>query len=521
MRIRLGLRDAWSRYWASLRQQRLRRLEGFAASRPGLYVLLALLIGLSGYAFIFAWPLITALLIIDVLGNVPTAQQTGHWGLILIETAALALTGWISVRFAQMAPRGPSGLSLALDHAPRLAAEIDRLRERRRSPPIHEIRITQRFELEVVRVPSTVYPLRSHNVLLIGLPLLQASSPRQFSTWLALKLTQLSRTYLRPTGWIYFANARFRRYCDLPCSGWSPECLVLRGFFSWFAPSFDVISFYARRMDELRADAMMLSESSDTVRLVETLATQGAMRRYLENEFWPQYLKLSTRYAKPPYPPYGALARRVLKGLSARELEPWLNKALESEAGYVDPSPALAERIDALAQDRVDLVARTDGLAGPDLLGERYLSAVGAIDEQWVAENAAEWTARYHRNERIRRRFQLLQRQAADGMIADKDAWEYTLLLPRYFEDEALADRYKQLLGADPQDARVWFYIGRFLLQRRDADGVKALETAMTLDEQHTVAACRLITRFMVDTGAKKYAQFYRRKALAYQAQAA
>ncbi|MGD8498196.1 MAG: hypothetical protein PVG82_04770, partial [Chromatiales bacterium] len=112
MRIRLGLRDAWSRYWASLRQQRLRRLEGFAASRPGLYVLLALLIGLSGYAFIFAWPLITALLIIDVLGNVPTAQQTGHWGLILIETAALALTGWISVRFAQMAPRGPSGLSL-------------------------------------------------------------------------------------------------------------------------------------------------------------------------------------------------------------------------------------------------------------------------------------------------------------------------------------------------------------------------------------------------------------------------
>jgi hypothetical protein len=245
------------------------------------------------------------------------------------------------------------------------------------------------------------------------------------------------------------------------------------------------------------------------------------MRRYLENEFWPQYLKLSTRYAKPPYPPYGALARRVLKGLSARELEPWLNKALESEAGYVDPSPALAERIDALAQDRVDLVARTDGLAGPDLLGERYLSAVGAIDEQWVAENAAEWTARYHRNERIRRRFQLLQRQAADGMIADKDAWEYTLLLPRYFEDEALADRYKQLLGADPQDARVWFYVGRFLLQRRDADGVKALETAMTLDEQHTVAACRLITRFMVDTGAKKYAQFYRRKALAYQAQAA
>lgn len=520
MRWRLGLRDSWSRYWTSLRQERLRRLESFTTRRPYLITTAAFMACLAGYAYVLAWPIITALLIVDLLANIAVAREGGGWTFVIAESAALGLTGWISIRFAQLAPRRPEGLPIELPGSPRLADEIERLRKHFRSPPIHEALITQRFELEVVRVPNSAYPFGARNILLIGLPLLQSSSPGQFSALLARKLGQLARTYRRPSGWIYFANGSFQRYRDLPCAGWCPECLILRAFFSWFSPSFDVLSFFVRRMDDLRADQIAL-DSVGRQTLADTLATHGAMRRMLDNEFWPKYLKLSTRYATPPFPPYGALARRVLKGIGQQELEPWLSKALSTNAGIVDPLPPLSDRIRLIGEDRLEPVASTDGLAGPDFLGERYLAAVGAIDEQWVEQNTAEWNARYNRNERIRRRFQLLLRQASDGVIPEKDVWEYTLLLPRYFEDDALAERYRQLLASDPQDARVWFYIGRFLLQRRDADGVKALETAMTLDEQHTVAACRLITRYMVETGAKKYAQFYRRKALAYQAQAA
>lgn len=520
MRWRLGFRDSWSRYWASLRQERLQRLESISARHPRLYVAATLLVGLFGSAYVFVWPVISALLIVDLLAVLPTADADGAWTRVAIEVMALALSGWVSVRLAQIVPRGPEGLPIELSQMHRLDDEIERLRKSYRSPAIHEALITPRFELEIVRVPNTAYPFRSRNVLLIGLPLLQASSPGQFSVSLTRKLAQLARTYRRPTGWIYFANGRFRSYSDLQCAAWSPEHIALKGFYSWFAPGFELLSFFARREDELRADRMA-SNTIGVQTLIDTLATQAAMRRFLDNEFWPQYLKLATRYAKPPYPPYGAIARRVLKGIGAQELHPWLASALSAEAGYVDPAPSLSERIGLLAEQRLDPVARTDGLAGPDFLGERYLPTVGVIDEQWVSETAADWSARYYRNERIRRRFERLLQQASDGIISDDDAWEYSLLLPRYFDDETLAERYRELLASDPHDARVWFYIGRFLLQRRDSDGVKALETAMSLDEHHTVAACRLITRYMVETGAKKYAQFYRRKALAYQAQAA
>jgi hypothetical protein len=80
---------------------------------------------------------------------------------------------------------------------------------------------------------------------------------------------------------------------------------------------------------------------------------------------------------------------------------------------------------------------------------------------------------------------------------------------------------YKQILLNNITDARVFFDIGRTLLTHADVAGVAALEHAINLDAGYTVIACQLMTKYYVQTGNSKSAQDYRRRALAYQVNAA
>jgi hypothetical protein len=58
-------------------------------------------------------------------------------------------------------------------------------------------------------------------------------------------------------------------------------------------------------------------------------------------------------------------------------------------------------------------------------------------------------------------------------------------------------------------------------LKNLDHEGIKALEDAISKDPGYTVMACQLIIDYHVRCGDSRSAQIYRRKALAYQVEAA
>lgn len=57
-------------------------------------------------------------------------------------------------------------------------------------------------------------------------------------------------------------------------------------------------------------------------------------------------------------------------------------------------------------------------------------------------------------------------------------------------------EAYETILELNPEDARIHFGVGKFMLSQKDARGVKILERAMALDKRYVDPACRLISGF-------------------------
>ena len=118
-------------------------------------------------------------------------------------------------------------------------------------------------------------------------------------------------------------------------------------------------------------------------------------------------------------------------------------------------------------------------------------------------------------------RLRQLIMQAMQSLLADETAWELLQMSKRYLNDEQMLPMSRQILQSSLSDARIYFDIGRSLLAQGDEQGIMALEKAINTDEGYTVIACQLMTKYFVYVGNSRSAQNTRRRALAFQVNAA
>lgn len=496
------------------------RLQAVAERWPDVYLGLALVTGALGLAYLLLFPLGSLALLVDVLRGLPDTQGLRGWSLAALKFLVAAGGLWLTYALIRTRPTPPSGNVLGAEEAPELFRVIEELRAHWGAAPLHQVLLTADCELELERTPRHGFPFLFDNTLRVGLPLLLTSAPAHARTLLARRVGQLGGLWRRPTGWVAVWSGAFSSYARHGEGRWQPEAVALRIFFSWFAPLYARIALPVLRREELAGDGFAMETVND-IDVRDALVHTAILQRYLDDAFWPRYFALAAREPTPPFLPFAGLHQRWDRGIDRASAQRWLEEALEAVPEAGSALPALRQRLEQIGHDRADLPQRSPASAGDHFLGGSLGALIDLLDRQWLREHLPAWRQRHRKTLAERQRLQELSARAEVGRLADDEAWEYTLLVQRHMSREAIVARYKQLLAADPRDARVQFYIGRYLLGLKDPVGVQALETAMQLDPSHTVQACRLITRYMVDTGAKKHAQHYRRLALSYEAGAA
>lgn len=72
----------------------------------------------------------------------------------------------------------------------------------------------------------------------------------------------------------------------------------------------------------------------------------------------------------------------------------------------------------------------------------------------------------------------------------------YAVLSRKFCDRDDAVHAYRRILEINPDDARIQFGAGKYLVSVGDSSGVKALEKAMELDKQYVDPACRLISEF-------------------------
>ena len=452
---------------------------------------LGLLTAAAGHAYVLAFLMISVWLVNDIANTLSIEGEAADPQQVLTQLAVAWLCTLMAFQLAHLKTSGPSGRTLGRQEAPELFALVEQLRREFASPAIGRIVLTPNYELELVRRPRSVYPFVFENVLVIGLPLLETLSPVYLKVLLARRIGHLAQVRRRPGAWLYHLRYTWEHHRRMFARGWGPDQLVMRAFFCWYAPVYRTVTRNTARNEALHADgcAMRIINDYD---VAEALSLAAAGKAFFEQHFLRGLLKQATHHPAPPYLPYSGLPQALRKGLTRRRLKRLLDRAWSEKTSPGASVPALRERLEAIGHSAAPLPNLHVESAAATLLGDALGPLQKEMDAAWLERHRDSWSERFRKGQQERMRLRTLLRGLSAGSLSTQDARECTQLIHRHVAGRAERTRlYKRLLSSHPKDPCIGLFIGRYLVSIGDADGVRALEAAMSSDERIRPKASR------------------------------
>lgn len=502
-----------TRFW-------LQRTHALAAASPGLYYTFVWGLAFIGYAYLLLFPTIViaaiSYLVYVITQNPPISWQQQDWLLAAALIAGATIAAWISAVISKTNVKPPAGKLLEPEFFPILTDRVYELCCTYNAPVIHHIKLTTRFRTELIRTPTSGFPTNYINTLLIGIPVMSCMSPLHLKLLLTRQIGHLAETKnFRSRQIIYLRNI-WDDYAQYYSQSWSPETLLLRFFFSWYAPLFKACTIPAVRHEIFVKDQCMLKITT-AENAAEAIATFSVIKRYLKSKFWPTLNGSAYRVPKPDYLPYQTMDSLISTELDTRTVKHYHDLEINHEPEIDSEIPNLFQRLSSLGHDSFIAPTARKESATHHFLGDEALSFQNQFDNTWYLNNKTIWNRRYKKGIEEKKRLKILREQAAQSLLSNTEAKEYLLLIEKYVDPEVALPLYHEIVKTNVMDSDVSYELGRLLLASGDATGVDALQISMGLAKERTPACCHYIVEYMVKAGDVKEAQHYRRMIIEHQ----
>ncbi len=481
------------------------RLTALAAAmsrrHPRAYLAGNTLLAILGYAYVMAFPMAAVLALGGLALGLLSGSLWTDWALTGALVAGAAVGALVSYGMFRLHPLQADGHSVGREEAPelwQLTEEVARQYATRLmpgGPAVDDICITPQAELTLTATPRWGVPLLYTRTLRVGLPLLQTVAPHHFEALLARTIGQCSGRGDPVGAWLYRLRQLWSAYEHPEPVRPALARLALSAFFKWYAPLFRIVSAPAAREYEFRGDRYAF-EFSSYEDAIDALCAQAVGTRFLEDKFWPAFERLSRAVPRPTRLPFASLERAFGKGVRHSETEAWLRKAWVMAAPEDGPVPSLRERLEQLCDYRPRSYTKPSENAAHLYLRPTVLAIlVSRLDREWLSQNLSAWRARYARRQRADQQLAALRRHP-EGTLRTRDIKRYLALVKANYDGRAAAALYRDLIAAQPDNAKVLFIAGQRLVGLGDPAGVQALERAMARDERCADTACKLISKF-------------------------
>lgn len=472
-------------------------LEHESAQAPRRYLAKVAMLALAGFAILALLIGFAGLGLLLLAGLVIATLATGGSALILLFKLGkllvlLAIPLWLLLRSSLSALLtrlpAPQGLEITRDQAPALFAAIDRMRERMKGPRFHHVLLTDEVNAAVVQRPLFGLVGLPRNYLVLGLPLLEASTPDEALAVVAHEYGHLAGSHGRFAAFIYRLRLTWGSIQDLAqrWQGWASR--PLRALVGWYAPYFNAYTFVLARANEYQADAA-------SAELVGAGTAASALKRV--NIVVPQYEHFNEKtfgaVRDDPAPPADRAMRWAgvaLRGVDDGQGRTWLGEALVRAPHPLDTHPALRLRLAALPGQTEHIDELPAALVGASAavawLGAALDGLRDTMQSDWKARLAEPWKEKHDELQRRLARLAELERMDTPGL----DEREERLCLALELRPED--DHLPALAGFNaehPGRALTLFLEGRERLAHDDETGLALLERAIEAGAEYTRAA--------------------------------
>ncbi|QAY75223.1 M48 family metalloprotease [Sphingosinicella sp. BN140058] len=461
------------------------RLERLATRDPRSHARRVLTAGLLGYGVLGATLLLPLALcagIIIFLVAHPGATVIGIK--LLVPTGAVGLSVILALRVDWP---GPEGFAVTQSEAPELYRRIDRVRDAVKGPRIHDVRITEAMNAAITQYARFLF-LPSRNVLLLGLPLLQALEAREVDAVIAHEMGHFAGRHGRTAAFIYHVRTRWMQLAERLPTG--IVAAGLRRFFAWYGPWFAAYSFVLARRQEYEADARAAAIVGPETMSNALVRLECQTARW--HSGWSLIWSQAVERPDPPASPYRLLATTAL-GEEDESAANTLARALAENPDLDDTHPSLAQRLAALGETP-RLPPPIVFPAADALLGSALPDIVDRLDAAWHAVAAPAWAEDYQAHVDMRAERAALEARAAEEALDENSHHRLADLIEAIDGPRSGAEAFAALLARFPDAQGARFRYGDALLDAGDEAGIEPLLQAAAAEPAlHGLALGRIV----------------------------
>ncbi len=474
---------------------------------------------LLGYAYIFG---LIVFLLFGVLLLLGLLFVFHVW--ILIKFSFLILIAvWMIVKSLWVKYSEPDGIVLHRNDAPKLFDLIDKLTSTTKGVKIDKVLMNDRFNCAISQFPRLGIFGWHKNILILGLPMLQSVSTRQFRSILAHEMGHLSSQHGKLGCWVYHVQLSWAQtYLNLATQT-SMGVGLIRNFANWFLPMFEAKSMVLRREHEYAADRIS-AEVAGPESAAEALIQTALKGEFLQERFWDKYWKSVYYEALPPANPMKSLRKCLDSNIELSRAEEILIADWAKHASD-DSHPALSERLKALLPDsdwsQPQLVAIEAAerfylkeTAAEDLFGSALPAAEARLEEHFLNTIRAAWEEKHKFAVISRERMEALEKLLQEGPLSLAEAQEFSALCSGMAEPAEAIDKHRALLALHPNCDYLHYSLGLLLLSEKTDEGIGELEKAVALKPLHGPEAFTAVRRYLLSRGREEEAQVYYQKSL-------
>jgi hypothetical protein len=363
------------------------QLHKFAFGFPKLYFGAVLTAALVGYGIILFFPLLA---MVGMYGLQSSFITNGALDYVAITIwAAVIIIGLsISYHISSLKFEVCTGVSLPDNIAPKLVNFIEEHDQGFLRIRLHDIRLTERFELRVEKYPYIGLPLWSKNVLVIGFDFMQMLSKEYFDCALIAKLEQHSKRHIHITHWLgeqafvwslYPAALKKRNHLG--------DRLLAR-MFAAYARMYGRLARHMVQKSDMKGDAYALSKVNYHS-VLEGLEAQAVAEFMLKSKFLPAFkvvLRKSSS-ASQLMLPYLSMPTTVKKTFNSQNYPVIMKTLMSPEPIKASVLPPLAKRIENIGYKDPENIDSWIGVAGKYYFEASYDSIVKLMSKRWLVRN--------------------------------------------------------------------------------------------------------------------------------------
>jgi len=472
------------------------RLEGYAAQNPAGYRLRVSLLAILGYSYIFM--ILTVLLVVNSVLIVGVAI---NWLVLKISVPVLIVT-YLVLRALWVKIPPPQGMPITRQQAPKLFNLLENIRRELNAPKIHSVLLDEEFNAAISQVPRLGIFGWQKNYLVIGLPLMQSLSPKEFSAILGHEYGHLSRAHGKFGAWIYrVRETGLQLMNSLQANGGS---FLFNSFLNWYIPFFFAYSFVFVRQNEYEADAC-------ASKIVGRQHTAQALinveiKENLNNKFWDETYKLAIETPKLPKP-YSSLQSVLKERVEDNLAKYWLKRSLLQPTNTVDTHPSLQDRLKALGETPRLPTKKPEKNAASYFLQEYLDTVLQHFDGQWQKTMAKHWEERFIFCQQAKARLQVLESRTR---LSANDLWERAKLCEEVRTSAQALAAYQEVMQKVPsRAAAAQFEVGRLMLQQSQSEGVALLQELLSKNANWTIEICKVLVSYSYEMGEVAHAETY------------